>query len=845
MKGQKNLYWVGPRKSDISHVKDIEFVGSITIFGDGKDNNFAYCLNKGQSRVNHNVPDKAEDQFFYDTIVNIICRDKDARFYFYNPQSVYYIEGLKEYKDYFIAVNDEKLMLEAVDKSKFNKEMRGHIPLLDKIELNRSNCDYGNLVQKFHCDVGDNKKFIFQALVSSGGNGTFLVESTTVTDVVNLLSSNPKDKYLVSVYQEKNIPVNIHAIIFDDKILLSPGSVQIMKEDDHRLLYRGADFFTYRKIPENLRKEFESCVRKACEVYQYKGYRGVCGFDGIICDDEIKILEMNNRFQASTGLVNLALDEAGLPSINFINLAAFNGAWDDRFLKLETIEVNYSNFFYTDNGTKFHSDNVRAVCQQLLASGNGCVVGLEDDGYNSEQTSDALGYLFRIILRQNITSINPDNQIWMNENICEPNKKLWYECLRPAYHLDLFNQSPKEIRKYLLFLKIALLTQGVVIRDDAKSVITDGGGLRPATNNAIDLKLTLSSESPFVGRKEKYLIINAPTDISFVEFSPFEISLNEKSELILTYYGEKLPGLKLCVYPLDPVSVIEQRGNDGSLRYVDRTTTTGIPYKEIAFLSTDRLRVHLSNSCIFKKNDENGNYLGCTFCNIAPSMGTLNLNDIEEVVKEYCERSAKIGLTHFLVGGQTAPDDQQNKIIEIIKIIRKYARFAPIYAMVIPYSEKTILSMYKAGLNELSLNIEVFNDDIARKLMPGKRRVKYVDYLMRLKYATKLFGRRGNVRSMVIVGLEPYQSKDAKTKGFIDGIREFAEAGIQPILSVFRPLPATPLSDLQAPPMLYLAKIFDEVQKICKEHGLHAGPNCVNCQNNTLALPIWLEDAAY
>lgn len=846
MKEQEHIYWVGPRKSDIAHVKDIDFFGSVTIFGDGKDNNYAYCLSNGQTRVNHNVPDKAEDKFFFDTIVQIIGQDPKARFYFYNPQSVYYIDGLKAYKQYFLNVNEEPLMMEAVNKSMFNREMMGHIPLLDKMELNRSNCDYGDLVNKFRCDVTDNRKFIFQAIVSSGGNGTFLVEKDSVGEVVNLLSSNPKDKYLVSVYQEKNIPVNIHAVIFSDKILLSPGSVQIMKEDDHRLLYRGADFVTYQKIDEKAREEFEKYVRTACEIYQKRGYRGVCGIDGIVCEDGVKILELNNRFQASTGLVNLALEEAGLPSVHRINLAAFNGTWDERFWGLQTLAVNYSNFFYTDNGTKFHSDRVRTVCRELINKNDRTIVALEDDGYDPQQMSDSLGYLFRMTLRGNITSINPEKQIWLNENICEPNKKLWYERLRPAFHQDIFGRSAKEIRDYLLYLKIALLTQGVVIRADAEKLITERGGLRPATNNAVDLKLTLPTYSPFWGRREKYLIINAPTDINFVAFSPFEIILDEGGELCLTYYGERIPAIKLDTYKLDPVAVIRENCPDGSIKFTDKTTRSGVLYKEIAFLSTDRLRVHLTNSCIFKAKD--GRDLGCQFCNIAPSHGPLEMDDVEEVIKDYCEQSADIGLTHFLIGGQTAPDDRQNQIIKIIKTIRQNARFAPIYAMVIPYSEQTIRSMYEAGLNELSFNIEVFHDEIALKYMPGKRLTPYKTYLARLKYATKFFGRQGNVRSMVIVGLEPYQiKKEEKEQGFTDfisGIKEFAEAGIQPILSVFRPLPETPLADLQAPPMLYLVNIYNEVQRICREHGLNAGPNCVNCQNNTLALPIWLEDAA-
>ena len=126
------IYWVGTRKSDIENVRDIDFYGSVTIFGDGKDNNYAYCLNEDQNRVNHNVPDKKEDQFFYDTIVSLIRQDDNVRFYFYNPQCVYYIEGLKAYKKYFLAINDEAIMRETVSKKLFYDELKGQVAQVRK-----------------------------------------------------------------------------------------------------------------------------------------------------------------------------------------------------------------------------------------------------------------------------------------------------------------------------------------------------------------------------------------------------------------------------------------------------------------------------------------------------------------------------------------------------------------------------------------------------------------------------------------------------------------------------------------------------------------------------------------
>lgn len=212
----------------------------------------------------------------------------------------------------------------------------------------------------------------------------------------------------------------------------------------------------------------------------------------------------------------------------------------------------------------------------------------------------------------------------------------------------------------------------------------------------------------------------------------------------------------------------------------------------------------------------------------------MSLNVIETVVKDYCSHAKELGLKHFLVGGQTASLLDHDKIVGVVKIIHKYAPYADIYAMIVPYPEKTITAMYHAGLNQLSCNLEVYDDELAKRYCPGKRLVTKDEYIKRLKFATTLMGRDGAVRSMLIVGLEPFDS-------LMKGVEELTVNGIQPILSIFRPLPETELNYLCAPSMLELYDIYNQCQQICKKHNLRLGPQCVNCQNNTLALPYWME----
>ena len=55
-------------------------------------------------------------------------------------------------------------------------------------------------------------------------------------------SLQPEEPYCVSVYQEQSVPVNFHAVIYQDDVLLLPPSVQIINHQNGTMHYQGADF---------------------------------------------------------------------------------------------------------------------------------------------------------------------------------------------------------------------------------------------------------------------------------------------------------------------------------------------------------------------------------------------------------------------------------------------------------------------------------------------------------------------------------------------------------------------------------------------------------------------------
>jgi len=132
----------------------------------------------------------------------------------------------------------------------------------------------------------------------------------------------------------------------------------------------------------------------------------------------------------------------------------------------------------------------------------------------------------------------------------------------------------------------------------------------------------------------------------------------------------------------------------------------------------------------------------------------------------------------------------------------------------------------------MAFNIEIFDRALASQYMPGKGTIPLERYISALTEAVYLMGRQGNVRSMLLVGFD--------SKGtLLEGVKKLCEIGVQPMLSVFRPMPGTPLEKMLPPRLQDTLEIFNRASDICRQYGLTLGPSCSDCQNNTLSLPDW------
>lgn len=760
--------WTGPRESDIEYTGKF-FDGAVTLYGDGKKN-MAFCATKDY-RINHNDITEEQTNFMVESEMKFIQEDSSVKFMSYNPNLIFGCK--KEVVQHTICMNEEKLMRFLDSKIKFREFAEPLIHTLHSELIRGAECDFLSLKKRFP----DSDNWIIQSDIASGGYQTFLLNSVSEKRVC--IELQDEKEYLVSTYYEKNIPINIHVIIYDNDILLTPGSIQVMGVDRDRILYRGADFIAYQDIEEKIREHFIKDVRILSKEIQKMGYRGIIGIDAIVVDGEAKILEVNNRFQASSILVNKALMERGLPSLQELNYEAFHQK-KSCFVEeneLFSLDVHYSMYTFIDEKQGYHAENIIKTYKNEEA-----VVAFLEDGYDISQKAQEEAYLFRLIFNTNIVSIAEGKCVRIHPNIEAPSIE-WYQDIIEC----------RDFRK----IKISLLNQGVVLEESVKKYIEEKGGMRPGVYFSVDLTL-----------EEKY-IVNSPLSVKFVGLSPYRVDL-EKGKFYLFYYGEKICEVKI----------------DYTDKNAIRETSKGIPVNKICLLATDRLRIQNSDFCTFKENN-----IPCRFCEVQYKEKSFTVEDILEAVSFYIEESEP-NFRHILIGGLSNHiGKEKNNICDIIKYIRMHSDMS-IYLMCLPCVHLEDIEEYvKLGVTEIGFNIEVFDRKLAAHYMPGKGSIPLRRYQKALEKAVLLLGNKGAVRSAFVVGLESMES-------LLEGVEFVCQLGVAPIFSVFRPIPFTEMESVIPPSNQWLLEAYEKAEKICKQYGLQLGPECAACQNNTLSFDV-------
>jgi len=348
-------------------------------------------------------------------------------------------------------------------------------------------------------------------------------------------------------------------------------------------------------------------------------------------------------------------------------------------------------------------------------------------------------------------------------------------------------------------LKFLLLETGVGISDVAQAYIderNDGRQMTPAD---------YASTSGVILELEDQVWVNAPIaqfNSNFVTAPPFVLDLD----------GSAL--------------VVRGRGLESAARfwlppaYHGTLNEMGEPLNSYAFTHSDRVRISPIEGCS----------MVCKFCNLPYEFRyrTKRVEGLVDSVRTALEDPIQPA-HHVLISGGTPHSKDVGYTRDVYESVIKGFPGLPVDIMMVPRDD--LLDPHwvqEIGVNELSVNIEIFNEEIAAKTMRSKAAQGLDTYLDYLQRASEVLGAH-RVRSMLMVGLEPMEDTLA-------GVRAIAERGAVPVLSPFRPDAATPMRDVLPPGAEQMQETYLRAREITTELGVPLGPGCIPCSHNTLTL---------
>lgn len=300
--------------------------------------------------------------------------------------------------------------------------------------------------------------------------------------------------------------------------------------------------------------------------------------------------------------------------------------------------------------------------------------------------------------------------------------------------------------------------------------------------------------------------VNAPLvtfNANFVADPPYTLDVGEGG-LVVAGKGLRVPA-RFWLQPL----------------YHGRANAAGEAYNRYVFTHTDRVRVSPVEGCAFT----------CTFCDL-PYEFRYRTKSVEGLLD-----ATRVALhdpiqpaSHILISGGTPRPEDYGYVREVYEAVITSFPDVSVDIMMVPLHEVLDVARLAAlGLDEVSINLEIWSEEVARRVMPRKHKQGRAHYLDYLREAAAVLG-GSRVRSMLMLGLEPLEST-------LEGVEAIAALGCVPVLSPFRPDPSTPLRSEPVPTAAFLREAYSQARQITSRYGVPLGPPCIPCAHNTLTMP--------
>ncbi len=354
-------------------------------------------------------------------------------------------------------------------------------------------------------------------------------------------------------------------------------------------------------------------------------------------------------------------------------------------------------------------------------------------------------------------------------------------------------------------LKLRLMTEGIAITPQSRAAFVPDDPTAPLT------LAEYASTSGIGLRLHPNVWVNAPT----CDYNP---NFVEQPANTLEYTGEGLVVRSGSLeWPAVPVPVPA---------YHKRVNSRGELYVSYGVTHTDRVRISPIGGCS----------IACHFCDL-PYKVRYHRKSVEGLVESVrvALEDAWLPARHVLISGGTPTAADYAYENEVYEAICATFPSTPIDIMMMPMPGLLDPSvLHRIGIHIIYANLELYNEKAARRFAPAKAKLGRSAYLNFIERCVGTFG-RCRVRSLLLVGLEDVADT-------LQGVDALASLGCEPVLSPFRPDPATPLRALRPPSLELLEDVYLRAEEIVARHGMKLGPRCVPCHHNTLTFP---DDSGY
>ena len=360
------IVWIGNKFSDIQYCNDCFFY-SINLYGPNTDNAFSFP----NRRLSNNLKIVEADKYINYKAHQILSEYPNIQFMFYNPTRVFSLDA--EIEKHTVCLNNRLLLKMLNNKSTCHDLFSDILNFAPYVNLLGKDISLENLSTIF-----DNDTFIIQKPSSAGGLGTYIL-SLEKNHIPCYLELN--NRYLISSYVHNNISFNVHLLIQYDNFIMFPPSKQILSiSNEGTFVFRGSDFINTNDINH---AELKKIVLKIVNRLKKYNYLGVIGLD-FIQDEKGKIyfVEFNCRFQASTFLLNMALHNYNLPSLQELNYQAFSSK---NFELNKEFKVNFASTIFYEGA----DDEIIVPNTELYS--------IEKDSLQAYKKIDKFAYLYKKI----------------------------------------------------------------------------------------------------------------------------------------------------------------------------------------------------------------------------------------------------------------------------------------------------------------------------------------------------------------------------------------------------------------------------------------------------------------